>query len=110
MNREAGRLGMNDTQFLEPGLVCRSRALFDGARLLCCRLRCCATSRSTPGSTREAHPWPHHTGKPQPVAASLDPTVDGLKTGQPTDAAGWRIIATVNRPPRKLADGVAGRA
>jgi D-alanyl-D-alanine carboxypeptidase (penicillin-binding protein 5/6) len=31
----------------------------------------------------------------------LDPTVDGLKTGH-TDAAGWCLIATVNRPPRKL--------
>jgi D-alanyl-D-alanine carboxypeptidase (penicillin-binding protein 5/6) len=37
----------------------------------------------------------------------LDPTVDGLKTGH-TDAAGWCLISTVNRPPRKLLTVVLG--
>jgi serine-type D-Ala-D-Ala carboxypeptidase (penicillin-binding protein 5/6) len=36
-----------------------------------------------------------------------DPTVDGLKTGH-TDAAGWCLIATVNRPPRRLLTVVLG--
>jgi len=37
----------------------------------------------------------------------LDPTVDGLKTGH-TDAAGWCLITTVNRSPRKLLIVVLG--
>ena len=36
-----------------------------------------------------------------------DPTVDGLKTGH-TEAAGWCLISTVNRPPRRLLTVVLG--
>ena len=100
MNREAKRLGMNDTQFLNPtGLS--QQGHYSTARDLA--VLSLALLRDFPQYARfyAEKSFTHGRitpGKPQPVAVS-DPTVDGLKTGH-TDAAGWCIIATVNRPPQ----------
>ena len=101
MNREAKRLGMDDTQFLNPTGLSQQGHYSTAHDLRCCRSHCCATFRTHQVLRREElHAWPHYPENRNRLLF-LDPTVDGLKTGH-TDSAGWCLIATVNRPPRKL--------
>ena len=101
MNREAKRLGMDDTQFLNPTGLSQQGHYSTAHDLAVLSL---ALLRDFPQYTRfyaeELHAWPHYPENRNRLLF-LDPTVDGLKTGH-TDSAGWCLIATVNRPPRKL--------
>ena len=102
MNREAKKLGMEDTQFLNPtGLT--QQGHFSTAHDLA--VLSLALMRNFPQYTKfYAEKSYTHNKIVQENRNRLlfsDPTVDGLKTGH-TDAAGWCLIATVNRPPRKL--------
>jgi serine-type D-Ala-D-Ala carboxypeptidase (penicillin-binding protein 5/6) len=102
MNREAKRLGMSDTNFLNPtGLTQQghySTAYDLGVLSL-------ALMRDFPQYVKfyAEKSYTHNkiTQENRNRLLFLDPTVDGLKTGH-TDAAGWCLIATVNRPPRKV--------
>jgi len=108
MNREAKRLGMDDTQFLNPtGLT--QQGHYSTAHDLA--ILALALMRNFPQYTKfYAEKSYTHNRIVQENRNRLlfsDPTVDGLKTGH-TDAAGWCLIATVNRPPRKLLTVVLG--
>jgi serine-type D-Ala-D-Ala carboxypeptidase (penicillin-binding protein 5/6) len=101
MNREAKRLGMEDTNFLNPtGLTQQGQysTAYDIGVLALALLRdfpqyakFFAEKSFTLGGT---------TYENRNALLKLDPTVDGMKTGQ-TDAAGWCLVTTVNRSPRK---------
>jgi serine-type D-Ala-D-Ala carboxypeptidase (penicillin-binding protein 5/6) len=102
MNREAKRLGMNDTNFLNPtGLTQQGQysTAFDIGVLSLALMRdfpqymkyFSEKSFSLGGSTYEN----------RNRLLALDPTVDGMKTGY-TEAAGWNQVTTVNRSPRKV--------
>ena len=102
MNREAKKLGMEDTQFLNPtGLT--QQGHFSTAHDLA--ILSLALMRNFPQYIKfYAEKSYMHNKIVQENRNRLlfsDATVDGLKTGH-TDAAGWCLIATVNRPPRKL--------
>lgn len=102
MNREAKRLGMNDTQFLNPtGLPAQGH--YSTAHDLA--VLSLALMRDFPQYTRfyaeKTFTYNQITQENRNRLLFLDPTVDGLKTGH-TDAAGWCLISSVNRPPRKL--------
>ncbi len=108
MNREAKRLGMNDTQFLNPtGLT--QQGHFSTAHDLA--VLSLALMRNFPQFTRfyAGKSYTHNRIVQENRNRLLfsDPTVDGLKTGH-TDAAGWCLITTVNRPPRRLLTVVLG--
>ena len=108
MNREAKKLGMEDTQFLNPtGLT--QQGHFSTAHDLA--ILSLALMRNFPQYTKfYAEKSYTHNRIVQENRNRLlfsDPTVDGLKTGH-TDAAGWCLIATVNRPPRKLLSVLLG--
>lgn len=108
MNREAKRLGMEDTQFLNPtGLT--QQGHYSTAHDLA--ILALALMRNFPQYTKfYAEKSYTHNRIIQENRNRLlfsDPTVDGLKTGH-TDAAGWCLIATVSRPPRKLLTVVLG--
>jgi serine-type D-Ala-D-Ala carboxypeptidase (penicillin-binding protein 5/6) len=108
MNRDAKRLGMKDTNFLNPtGLT--QQGHFSTAHDLA--VLSLALMRDFPQYMKfYAERSYTHNNITQPNRNRLmaeDPTVDGLKTGH-TDAAGWCLIATVNRPPRKLLTIVLG--
>lgn len=108
MNREAKKLGMEDTQFLNPtGL--KQQGHFSTAHDLA--ILSLALMRNFPQYTKfYAEKSYTHNRIVQENRNRLlfsDPTVDGLKTGH-TDAAGWCLIATVNRPPRKLLSVLLG--
>ncbi|PKO82821.1 MAG: peptidase [Betaproteobacteria bacterium HGW-Betaproteobacteria-11] len=111
MNRTAQRLGLKDTRFLnasgyfegpQPGHYSTARDL---ARLAAALLR--------------DHPEAHrlHAVKEYTYAGIrqynrnrllwLDPSVDGLKTGH-SEAAGFCLIATAQRSPRRLISVVLG--
>lgn len=102
MNREAKRLGMNDTQFLNPTGLSQQGHYSTAHDLAVLSL---ALLRDFPQYARfyaeKSFTHGRITQENRNRLLFLDPTVDGLKTGH-TDAAGWCIIATVNRPPRKL--------
>jgi serine-type D-Ala-D-Ala carboxypeptidase (penicillin-binding protein 5/6) len=108
MNREAKRLGMNDTNFLNPtGLT--QQGHFSTAHDLA--VLSLALMRDYPQYMKfYGERTFTHNNITQPNRNRLmadDPTVDGLKTGH-TDAAGWCLIATVNRAPRRLLTVVLG--
>jgi serine-type D-Ala-D-Ala carboxypeptidase (penicillin-binding protein 5/6) len=108
MNREAKKLGMADTQFLNPtGLT--QQGHFSTAHDLA--VLSLALMRNFPQYTKfYAEKSYTHNRIVQENRNRLlfsDPTVDGLKTGH-TDAAGWCLIASVNRPPRRLLTVVMG--
>ena len=108
MNREAKRLGMNDTAFLNPtGLPAQGH--YSTAHDLA--VLSLALMRDFPQYTRfyseKTFTYNRITQDNRNRLLFLDPTVDGLKTGH-TDAAGWCLISTVNRPPRKLLTVVLG--
>jgi len=102
MNREAKRLGMNDTQFLNPTGLSQQGHYSTAHDLAVLSL---ALLRDFPQYARfyaeKSFTHGRITQENRNRLLFLDPTVDGLKTGH-TDAAGWCIIATVNRPPRRL--------
>ena len=102
MNREAKRLGMNDTQFLNPTGLTQQGHYSTAHDLAVLSL---ALMRNFPQYIRfyaeKSYTHNRITQENRNRLLFVDPTVDGLKTGH-TDAAGWCLIATVNRPPRKL--------
>lgn len=102
MNREAKRLGMNDTQFLNPTGLTQQGHYSTAHDLAILSL---ALMRNFPQYTRfyAERSYTHNriTQENRNRLLFVDPTADGLKTGH-TDAAGWCLIATINRPPRKL--------
>lgn len=108
MNREAKKLGMEDTQFLNPTGLTQQGHYTTAHDLAILSL---ALMRNFPQYTKfYAEKSYTHNRIVQENRNRLlfsDPTVDGLKTGH-TDAAGWCLIATVNRPPRKLLTVVLG--
>ena len=102
MNREAKKLGMEDTQFLNATGLTQQGHYTTAHDLAILSL---ALMRNFPQYTKfYAEKSYTHNRIVQENRNRLlfsDPTVDGLKTGH-TDAAGWCLIATVNRPPRRL--------
>jgi serine-type D-Ala-D-Ala carboxypeptidase (penicillin-binding protein 5/6) len=102
MNREAKRLGMVDTNFLNPtGLTQQgqySTAHDIGVLAL-------ALMRDYPQYAKyfseKSFTLGGNTYENRNRLLALDPTVDGMKTGY-TDAAGWNQVTTVNRSPRKV--------
>jgi serine-type D-Ala-D-Ala carboxypeptidase (penicillin-binding protein 5/6) len=108
MNREAKRLGMTDTQFLNPTGLTQQGHYSTAHDLAMLSL---ALMRDFPQYTKfYAEKSYTHNRIVQENRNRLlftDPTVDGLKTGH-TDAAGWCLITTVNRPPRRLLTVVLG--
>ena len=108
MNREAKRLGMADTQFLNPtGLT--QQGHYSTAHDLA--ILALALMRNFPQYTKfyaeKSYTYNRIVQENRNRLLFSDPTVDGLKTGH-TEAAGWCLIATVNRPPRKLLTVVLG--
>ena len=102
MNREGKKLGMEDTQFLNPTGLTQQGHYSTAHDLAVLSL---ALMRDFPQYTKfYAEKSYTHNRIVQENRNRLlftDPTVDGLKTGH-TEAAGWCLIATVNRPPRRL--------
>ena len=108
MNREAKRLGMEDTQFLNPtGLTQQAHysTAHDLAVLSLALMR--NFPQYTPFYAERSYVYNRIKQENRNRLLFSDPTVDGLKTGH-TDAAGWCLIATVNRPPRRLLTVVLG--
>ena len=108
MNREAKKLGMEDTQFLNPTGLTQQGHYSTAHDLAILSL---ALMRNFPQYTKfYAEKSYTHNRIVQENRNRLlfsDSTVDGLKTGH-TDAAGWCLISTVNRPPRRLLTVVLG--
>jgi serine-type D-Ala-D-Ala carboxypeptidase (penicillin-binding protein 5/6) len=108
MNRDAKRLGMTDTAFLNPTGLTQQGHYSTAHDLAVLSL---ALMRDFPQYMKfYAEKTYTHNNITQPNRNRLmleDPTIDGLKTGH-TDAAGWCLITTVNRPPRKLLTVVLG--
>ena len=108
MNREAKQLGMQDTQFLNPTGLTQQGHYSTAHDLAILSL---ALMRNFPQYTKfYAEKSYTHNRIVQENRNRLlfsDPTVDGLKTGH-TEAAGWCLISTVNRPPRRLLTVVLG--
>lgn len=102
MNRQARRLGMNDTQFQNPTGLTQQGHYSTAHDLAVLSL---ALMRDFPQYTKlyaeKSYTHNRIVQENRNRLLFMDPTVDGLKTGH-TDAAGWCLIATVNRPPRKL--------
>ncbi len=108
MNREAQRLGMKSTRFMnvtglsEQGHVSTAHDL---------ALLALALDRDYPQYRRFfAEKSFSHGGVTLANRNALlasDPTVDGLKTGH-TDRAGWNLAATATRPPRRVLAIVLG--
>ena len=108
MNREAKRLGMKDTNFLNPtGLTQQDHysTAYDLGILSLALIR--DFPQYVKFYAEKSYTHNKITQENRNRLLFLDPTVDGLKTGH-TDAAGWCLIATVNRPPRKLLTVVLG--
>jgi serine-type D-Ala-D-Ala carboxypeptidase (penicillin-binding protein 5/6) len=102
MNREAKRLGMEDTNFLNPtGLSQQGHysSAHDMAVLSLAILRDFPQYARFFGEKSFAFAGSVFENRNRLLFA--DPSVDGMKTGF-TDAAGWCLVTTVNRAPRKL--------
>ncbi len=108
MNRQAKKLGMADTQFVNPTGLTQQGHYSTGRDLAVLSL---ALMRDFPQYIKfyaeKSFTFNKITQENRNRLLFLDPTVDGLKTGH-TDAAGWCLISTVNRPPRKLLALVLG--
>ena len=108
MNREAKKLGMTDTQFLNPTGLTQQGHYSTAHDMAVLSL---ALMRDFPQYTKfyaeKSFTFNNITQENRNRLLFLDPTVDGLKTGH-TDAAGWCLITSVNRPPRKLLTVVLG--
>ena len=108
MNRQAKKLGMDDTQFLNPtGLTQQGHhsTAHDMAILSLALMR--DFPQYTKFYSEKSFTFNKITQQNRNRLLFLDPTVDGLKTGH-TDAAGWCLISTVNRAPRRLLTVVLG--
>ena len=108
MNREAKKLGMTDTQFLNPtGLTQQGHysTAHDMAVLSLALIR--DFPQYMKFYAEKSFTFNKITQENRNRLLFLDPTVDGLKTGH-TDAAGWCLITTVSRAPRKLLTVVLG--
>ena len=108
MNREAKKLGMTDTQFLNPtGLTQQGHysTAHDMAVLSLALIR--DFPQYMKFYAEKSFTFNKITQENRNRLLFLDPTVDGLKTGH-TDAAGWCLITTVSRSPRKLLTVVLG--
>ena len=108
MNREAKKLGMSDTQFLNPTGLTQQGHYSTAHDMAVLSL---ALMRDFPQYMKfyaeKSFTFNKITQENRNRLLFLDPTVDGLKTGH-TDAAGWCLITTVNRSPRKLLTVVLG--
>ena len=97
MNREAKRLGMNDTQFLNPTGLSQQGHYSTAHDLAVLSL---ALLRDFPQYARfyaeKSFTHGRITQENRNRLLFLDPTVDGLKTGH-TEAAGYCLIATAKR-------------
>jgi D-alanyl-D-alanine carboxypeptidase (penicillin-binding protein 5/6) len=108
MNREAQRLGMKGTRFMnvtglsEQGHVSTAHDL---------ALLALALDRDFPQYRRffAERSFSHGgvTIANRNALLASDPTVDGLKTGH-TERAGWNLAATATRPPRRVLAIVLG--
>ncbi len=105
MNREAQRLGLRDTHFLnasgfhdnaEPRHYSTAR---DMARLAAALMRDQPEAHALHAIKEYTHDGIRQHNRNRLLW--LDPTVDGLKTGHST-AAGYCLIATAKRGPRRL--------
>jgi serine-type D-Ala-D-Ala carboxypeptidase (penicillin-binding protein 5/6) len=108
MNREAKRLGMQDTAYLNPtGLTQQGHysTAHDTTILALAILR--DFPQYAKYFAEKSFSFGGTTYENRNRLLALDPTVDGMKTGH-TEAAGWNIVATVNRSPRKLLVVVLG--
>ncbi|MFN3628612.1 MAG: D-alanyl-D-alanine carboxypeptidase family protein [Casimicrobiaceae bacterium] len=108
MNREAQRLGMKATRFMnvtglsEQGHVSTAQDL---ARLALALDRDYPQYRRFFAERSFSHGGASITNRNALLAT--DPTVDGLKTGY-TERAGWNIAVTATRPPRRVLAIVLG--
>ena len=102
MNREGKRLGMDDTQFLNPTGLTQQGHYSTAHDLAVLSL---ALMRNFPQYIKfyaeKSYVYNRITQDNRNRLLFTDATVDGLKTGH-TEAAGWCLIATANRPPRRL--------
>jgi serine-type D-Ala-D-Ala carboxypeptidase (penicillin-binding protein 5/6) len=102
MNREAKRLGMEDTNFLNPTGLSQQGHYSSAHDLTVLSL---ALMREYPQYMKffseKSFTLGGTTYENRNRMLALDATVDGLKTGF-TDAAGWCLVTTVKRAPRKL--------
>jgi D-alanyl-D-alanine carboxypeptidase (penicillin-binding protein 5/6) len=111
MNREAQRLGMKGSSFRnssglpDPQHYTTARDLATGRR----------PDSRFPRGVRQVllaegvSLQQHHAAESQPFAVDIDPTVDGLKTGY-TEAAGYCLVSSAKRGPRRLVSVVLGAA
>jgi serine-type D-Ala-D-Ala carboxypeptidase (penicillin-binding protein 5/6) len=102
MNREAKRLGMEDTNFLNPTGLSQQGHYSSAHDLTVLSL---ALMREYPQYMKFFSEKSFTLGgtnyENRNRMLALDPTVDGLKTGF-TEAAGWCLVTTVKRSPRRL--------
>ncbi len=102
MNREAKRLGMEDTNFLNPTGLSQQGHYSSAHDMTVLSL---ALMREYPQYMKffseKSFTLGGTTYENRNRMLALDATVDGLKTGF-TDAAGWCLVTTVKRAPRKL--------
>ncbi len=102
MNREAKRLGMLDTNFLNPSGLSQQGHYSTAYDLTVLAL---ALMREYPQYVKFFSEKSFSIGgnsyENRNRMLFVDPTADGMKTGF-TDAAGWCLITTVKRGPRKL--------
>jgi D-alanyl-D-alanine carboxypeptidase (penicillin-binding protein 5/6) len=109
MNREAGRLGLRETHFTNASGLPDAQH-YSSARDLY-RLAA-ALIRDFPQAyaryyAEKAFSYNHITQHNRNRLLWLDPTVDGVKTGH-TEAAGYCLIASSRRGPRRLLSVVLG--
>lgn len=110
MNREAKRLGMKDTNFTNASGLPDPKHYSTASDLA---LLAAALIRDFPDyyryySTRE-YRYNNITQQNRNRLLWLDPNVDGVKTGY-TEAAGYCLIASARRGPRRLLSVVLGAA
>ena len=102
MNEEARRLGLSNTHFVTPtghsAPGHRSTAK-DLARLAASLVRDYPDLYPRFGRREHSHRGIRHENRNRLLW--LDPTIDGIKTGQ-TEAAGWCLAASAVRGPRRL--------
>ena len=108
MNREAGRLGMKDTHFVNASGLPEPKHYSTAYDL---RLLAVALIRDFPEyyplySQRE-YRYNHINQPNRNRLLWLDPNVDGMKTGH-TEEAGYCLIASAKRGPRRLLSVVLG--
>lgn len=110
MNREAAKLGLTNTHFqnatglTEPGHYSTPR---DMAKIAAAIIR--DFPEYFPIYSQKEFTYNHIKQPNRNRLLWLDPSVDGMKTGH-TDAAGFCLVATAHRGPRRLISVVMGTA